>query len=83
MTQAEYREELDKYKKIISEAENRLQEEINKNYNYEKVLEDYYRTNEELRWQRELNDKNEIIIQELQRTIERYEKILERVTINC
>ena len=35
MTQKEYKEEIEKYKKLIKNAEERLEEELNKNYKYD------------------------------------------------
>lgn len=82
MTQKEYKEEIEKYKKLIKNAEERLEEELNKNYKYEQVLEDYHRTNEELRQEKEWNKQNVNTIEGQRSIIEKYEKILDKFTIN-
>lgn len=83
MTQAEYREKIERYEKLLADNNNRLQEEINKNYRYEQVLEDYHRVNEYLRREQEINTQIKMENQQLRETIEQYEKILNRVNISC
>ena len=55
MTQKEYKEEINKYKELLKKAEERLQEELNKNYKYEQVLENYYIAKEDLRKEKKKN----------------------------
>lgn len=83
MTQAEYREKLEQFEKILADNNKRLQEEINKNYRYEQVLEDYHKVSEELRREQEINTQIKMVNQQLRETIEQYEKILNRVNISC
>lgn len=82
MTQKEYKEEINKYKELLKKAEDRLQEELNKNYKYEQVLENYYIAKEDLRKEKEYNVLNCQSINEKNSIIERYEKILDKFTIN-
>lgn len=82
MTQKEYKEEINKYKELLKKAEERLQEELNKNYKYEQVLENYYIAKEDLRKEKEYNALNCQSINEKNSIIERYEKILDKFTIN-
>jgi hypothetical protein len=83
MTQAEYREEINKYKEFLKESNKQLEEERLKNYNYQQVLEDYHRINEYLRREQEINTQIKMENQQLRETIEQYEKILNRVNISC
>ena len=82
MTQKEYKEEIEKYKKMLQEAEDRLQKEISKNYDYETCLKNYYVVSEQLNDERRYNTLNIEKIDEQQKIIEKYEKILDKFTIN-
>ena len=82
MTQKEYNEKIMQYEDEIKKLKQELDFEQNKSYNYERVLEDYYRTSEDLRKEKEWNKQNVCTIERLQNTIDRYEKILDKFTIN-
>lgn len=56
------------------------QEELFKNL-YMETLEHYHTVSEELRQEREWNKQNIETIKSLEKTIEHYEKILDRVSI--
>ena len=83
MTQAEYREEIEKYEKLLKDAEKTLQELRTRCCTYEQLLEDYHIANEELRLERIKNRENEVTISQMNKVIEQYEKILNRVNITC
>lgn len=82
MTQKEYRDELGKIIKDRENIQQKLQEEINKNSYYEDALQKYYFISEELRKEKEYNRLNCETIQSQREIIERYEKILDKFTIN-
>lgn len=82
MTQKEYKEEIEKYKKMLQEVEDRLQKEISKNYDYETCLKNYYVMSEQLKDEQQYNVLNCKRIEEQRRIIEKYEKILDKFTIN-
>ena len=69
----EYEKEKEEYEYEIRELKS----------SYMQTLENYQRINEELRTEREYNRQNCTTIKALQETIERYEKMLDRVTYNC
>lgn len=82
MTQKEYKEKILTLENEIKELKKELNFEKNKVFNYNQLLEDYHITNEELRNEREYNIQNIATIDRLQKTIEQYEKILDKFTIN-
>ena len=82
MTQKEYIEEIEKYKKEIFNLQEELRVEKNKNFNYLEVLETNYQLNKDLSNEKENNRMNCASIMELNKIIERYEKILDKFTIN-
>ena len=82
MTQKEHKEIVDELEKQIRELKKELDLEKNKSYNYEQVLEDYHRISEDLRVEKEWNRQNVASIERLNATIERYERILDKFTIN-
>lgn len=83
MTQKEYKEKLDILEKEKENLQQELEKERVKTYNYEHVLEQYFIANEDLKREKEFNIQNVSTIERLQRTIEQYEKILDRFSINC
>lgn len=82
MTQKEYKEKLLNLKNENEELKKKLDFERNKSYNYEQVLIDYHRINEEFIREKESNRQNVFTIDRLNKTIEQYEKILNKFTIN-
>lgn len=82
MTQKEYNEEIEKYKKQIADLQDELRIEKNKNFNYLEVLQTNYELNKDLQNVREDNRRNSASIMELNKIIEKYEKILDKFTIN-
>lgn len=82
MTQKEYREILLKKDNEIIELRKKLETEKDKYYNYQQILEDYHITSEDLRKEKEWNKQNVNTIEEQRRIIEKYEKILDKFTIN-
>lgn len=82
MTQKEYQEKLKALENEIIELKKEVDYEKNKFYNYEQVLEDYHRVSEDLRREKECNLHNTLTIERLNKTIEQYEKILNKFTIN-
>lgn len=90
MTQKEYQENLRKLEKENKELLLRLEEYELEEDKYKRVLEDYYITKRDLEIQIDRNRMNDAkvehlkeTIEQLKETIEQYEKILNRVTINC
>lgn len=83
MTQKEYIENLKEKENRIKALECELQKEQTKNVNYEMALENNAILNNELKEERQANANNIFTIKQLEKTIERYEKILDRVSINC
>lgn len=81
MTQKEYNEKLDILKQENENLKKELESEKNKTYKYEEVLERYYIINEDLKKEKEWNKQNVLMIERLQKTIEQYEKILDKFTI--
>lgn len=81
MTQKEYNEKTDILKQEIDNLKKELTIEKTKTYNYEEVLEKYYIINEQLRQEKEFNKQNCLMIERLQKTIEQYEKMLDKFTI--
>ena len=82
MTQKEYNEEIEKYKKIIEELEFKKQDLEVKLSNYEQVLEKYFVANNGWQREKEYNDTNNRVIQEQQEIIEKYKAILDKFTFN-
>lgn len=82
MTQKEYNEEIEKLKKQIADLQDELRIEKNKNFNYLEVLQTNYELNKDLQRKREDDRINSASIMGLNRIIEKYEKILDRFTIN-
>ena len=82
MTQKEYKDKLLELENKIKEQAKELEYERIKEYKYEQVLENYHSVNEELRNEKEYNKLNCLTIDRLQKTIEQYEKILDKFTIN-
>lgn len=83
MTQKEYIENLKEKENRIKALECELAKEKTKNVNYEMALENNAILNHELKEERQANVNNIFTIKQLEKTIERYEKILDRVSINC
>ena len=82
MTQKEYREEIEKYEKKISDLQTELNAERNKNFNYLEVLERNYQLQKELYYERSKNDIACRNIDELNDIIDKYKKIIDKFTIN-
>ena len=82
MTQKEYKEKIEELEKLLKSNNERLQEELDKNYKYEEILLNYYIVNEDLRKEKEWNRQNVDKIEEQRRIIERYEKILDKFTFS-
>lgn len=82
MTQKEYKEKLLELENQIVELKKELDFERSKNCNNEQVLIDYHRANEYLRTANENIRQNELTIDRLNQMIERYERILDRFSIN-
>lgn len=83
MTQKEYIENLKEKENRIKALESELEKEKTKNVNYEMALENNAILNNELKEEKQANVNNIFTIKQLEKTIERYEKILDRVSINC
>lgn len=83
MTQKEYQENLRKLEKENRELMLRLDEYDGIESRYNRVLEDYYITKKDLERQSDINRMNDAERERLIKTIEQYEKMLDRVTINC
>lgn len=83
MTQKEYNENLLKLEEENKRLRSDLVFEKNKNLDHEQLLEDYHRVSEELRTSRRYEKENIATIERLNATVEQYEKILNRFTINC
>lgn len=82
MTQKEYKEKLYDLERENKNLRQELEVERDKVYNHEQLLENYYITNEDLKKEKEWNKQNVLTIERLQKTIEQYEKILDKFTIN-
>lgn len=82
MTQKEYKEKILNLEKALKDNNERLQEELEKNYKYEEVLMKYYITSEDLKREKEWNRENVNEIENQRRVIERYERILDKFTIS-
>ena len=82
MTQAEYKKEIKKYEKQIFDLQAELNEEKNKNFNYLEVLERNYQLQKELDYERSKNDIACRNIDELNDIIDKYQKIIDKFTIN-
>lgn len=82
MTQKEYKEEIDKYKKEIFDLQEELRKERNKNFNYLEVLECNYQLNKDLQIEKENNRMNCASIMELNKIIDHYKAILDKFTFN-
>lgn len=82
MTQKEYKEEIEKYKQEIFNLQEELRIEKNKSFNYLEVLQTNYELNKDLQSEKEDNRRNCASIMELNKIIEKYEKILDKFTIN-
>ena len=76
MTQAEYKQEIEKLNEIIKNMKYKADK-------YESLLEDYYSINESLRFEQRISNEKTEKIKQLRETIEQYEKILNRVNISC
>lgn len=83
MTQKEYQENLRKLEKENRELLLRLEKYELEEDKYKRVLEDYYIAKRDLEIQIDINKMNDAEVEHLKETIEQYEKILNRVTINC
>lgn len=83
MTQKEYNKKLSELKEENTLLKKEIESIKSKTYNYEVFLERYYVTNEELKQEKEYNRQNVLTIERLQNTINQYEKILNRFSINC
>lgn len=82
MTQKEYKEHIAGLEYEIKILTKELEAERMKIYNYEQTLVDYHRVSEELRREIEWKRQDEVTIEQQRRVIERYEKILDKFTIN-
>ena len=82
MTQKEYKEKLYKLEEENKNLKRELEHERDKVYNHEQLLEQYYITNQTLNQEKEFNRQNELTIDRLQKTIDQYEKILDKFTIS-
>lgn len=82
MTQKEYREEIEKYEKKISDLQTELNAERNKNFNYLEVLERNYQLIKDLDDERSKNDICCREIENLNNLINKYQKIIDKFTIN-
>lgn len=82
MTQKEYKEKISELEYEIKKLLEELDLERSKSYNYEQVLEDYHRTSEELKQEKQYNIMNCDKITEQQKIIERYERILDKFTFS-
>ena len=83
MTQKEYQENLRKLEKENRELLLRLEKYELEEDKYKRVLEDYYIAKRDLEIQIDINKMNDAEVEHLKEKIEQYEKILNRVTINC
>ena len=83
MTQKEYREKVSVLEEKIKELRESEKILIEKQFNYNQVLEDYHRVSEELKMANRAIDMHLQTEQGLRETINRYEKMLDRVTFNC
>lgn len=83
MTQKEYKENIEKLIQEKEAIKEKLIKEQDKNYNYEKVLEDYYITKKTLDKEKQYNVFNCEKIRQQEELIEKYQKIIDKFTINC
>ena len=83
MTQKEYQEKIAVLEEKIKELRESEKYLLEKQSNYTQVLEDYYIANRNLEMERRANDMHCEKIRELNGIIERYEKMIDRVTYNC
>lgn len=82
MTQKEYREKLKQYEDEIAELRIKLDKKENQEYQLLEVLRNYYEASTELEAERRYNEMNSNKIAAQNMIIEKYEKILGRITIN-
>lgn len=82
MTQKEYQDNINELNNKIRDLEIRLEIEKNKNYNYEKVLEDYHETMGLLERARQTIENNDVQLRAKDTIIMQYESILARININ-
>lgn len=82
MTQKEYQENIKELNNKIKDLERDLEAERLKKLNYERVLEDYYKTKECLERARQTIDNNEVLMKAKDTIIMQYESILARININ-
>ena len=78
----EYKEKIEKYEKQLIDLQAELNEEKNKNFNYLEVLERNYQLQKELVYERNKNDIACRNIDELNDIIDKYQKIIDKFTIN-
>ena len=83
MTQKEYKEEVEKLTEKIKKTQTELEEERAKTKNYQYFLEEYYNAKKMLDDQMKYNDMNCEKIRQQEDLIERYQKIIDKFTINC
>ena len=83
MTQKEYKEKIEGLEEKIKELRESERYLLEKQSNYNQVLEDYYIANRNLEMERRANQMNCENIRELRKIIDRYEKMIDRVTYNC
>jgi hypothetical protein len=82
MTQKEYKEKIEKYEKQIFDLQTELNEERNRNINYLEVLERNYQLQKDLDYERSGNDICGREIENLNNLINKYQKIIDKFTIN-
>ena len=83
MTQKEYQEKIAILEEKIKELRESEKYLLEKQSNYTQVLENYYIANRDLEMERRANIMHCEEIRELREIIDRYEKMIDRVTFNC
>jgi len=82
MTQKEYKERIKELIEENNKLHKELEEEKEKNYDYLQVLKDYHIVSKLLADEKGYNDLNNEKIREQEQIIEKYQKIIDKFTIN-
>ena len=82
MTKKEYEQDINILSEKIKELKTENEELKAREHNYMQVLLNYHRVSEELKQEREYNTNNCKTIDNLQKMMRQYEKMLDRVTFN-
>ena len=81
MTQKEYKDKIEEYENKIQHLENMLAEKECIETKYHEVLENYYEIGSKLENERQYNINNSWVIEEQKKLIQKYEVIINRMTL--